>query len=319
MGSSHSSATATNNVNQTINNETDLKVIQENIYKDITNIITNDAKACGSSLAMTQTCGSDISAKGDIILGGGNQSQSGALNFSCVQMAKNKNTIAQKISNNVTNELLSRYGVVAMAELGAKADAAASSGFISLGSSSSDTTVNNNYNLTSNNKINKTLNTIINNSIERNFTTNNMQSCISNVALDQNKFTNIHSADGSVKITCGDQEQKATLISNCIQEDETINSTLSEIQNILQTINNDTAITETKASANATGTSTAKSAGLDDLVASFFDGFSNVFKSLGELVEKVGMYIIIAIVAIGIIALIMYITTPNDIKKDAIH
>jgi hypothetical protein len=234
-------------------------------------------------------------------------------------MAKNKNTIAQKISNNVTNELLSRYGVVAMAELGAKADAAASSGFISLGSSSSDTTVNNNYNLTSNNKINKTLNTIINNSIERNFTTNNMQSCISNVALDQNKFTNIHSADGSVKITCGDQEQKATLISNCIQEDETINSTLSEIQNILQTINNDTAITETKASANATGTSTAKSAGLDDLVASFFDGFSNVFKSLGELVEKVGMYIIIAIVAIGIIALIMYITTPNDIKKDAIH
>ncbi|ATZ80311.1 hypothetical protein BMW23_0253 [Bodo saltans virus] len=298
FGCSSTTTTVNNNVDQKIINSTDLKVIQDNTYQNITNIVNNSAKNCGAAIAQSQSVLNNAKISGDLNLSGVDQSQSASLNFSCVNLTSSQNNIAQEISTAVQNELANKYSVTAMGELGARAESAASTGAFSLGSSSSNSNVNNNYNLTNINTVNKTLSTSINNIVQNNFTTNSMQTCISNVAQSQSVGDNV-TVGGNANVHGINQEQTASLISKCIQEDKTLNATLNKIASNMNNVNADGVTVQASAAVSGSGSSSAVSKGLDDLVASIggvFGSFTNIF-----VYAIIGIVVIIVIIVVAII------------------
>jgi hypothetical protein len=309
FGCSDSTTSVNNNVDQKIINQSDLKVIQENIYQNITNIVNNSAKNCGAALAQNQSMFNGSTVSGDFNLSHIKQSQDASLNFSCVNLTKSQNNVAQEISTAVQNELATKYSTAAMAELGARAETAASSGAFSLGSSNSSSNATNNYDLTNINTVNKTLSTSINNLIQNNFTTSNMQTCISNVGQNQSIGNNSTFKDGDVNVHHIGQEQTASLVTKCIQEDETLNKTLAAIASNLNNVNSDGIAVQASASVSGSGSSAATTKGLDDLATAVLGGISGIFGNFA-------IYAIIGVVVIVIVIIIVaFMLLSGDNKE----
>lgn len=316
MGGASSKSTVTNTVNQVIDNKVDLTAIKETINKNIMNTITENASSCSASVLQSQeqttTVGSIKGTKGSKI-GGGTQDQRAKLSLSCVDVTKVENNMANDIANAFSTQLETKFDTSAMAKLEANAKTQAESGFLPLGSTSSDSNVSNIYNLNISNKISKTMKDMITNEIQRNFHSKTLKERLSSMQQQQKAKTIIGSIEDSENLDIGNvtQTQDADLVMKAVAEDITINKTIDKITNQLNSISVNGVTSKASGDLSGTATSEAKQKGLDSIVDSIMGFLSGLFK--GYFVV-----IIIVVVVICIIAVVFFMTGGQETLQQGI-
>jgi len=288
------STNITQTTRQEVVNDTDLKLIKNNTYKNIMNQINKDASVCAANSAQLQ----DIKAKigkihGDWNITGTTQKQSSMLDFSCVNVQNMTDDFASDIGQEFSDNLTTNYDTTALAELGANADSAAKSGFLPLSSTTSDSNVNQNTNINISNKINKTIQTGITNEIKKNFTSEKLNSCVSNASQKQKQDYESEEVMGNVNMFNLSQEQALNTVTNCVQEDVSLNKTIDKIGTVLNTISNDGVKTTTASSDTGKASSSAIAQGFNDLIDGILDAFTGPFKWLiiGGIIIAIGIVI----------------------------
>lgn len=274
---STSNTTITTDVSQKIINDTNINLIKNNIYKNTLNYINKDASNCGSSIQQQQNVSTDIGEiTGNISISGIKQIQQSNNNFSCVNISKYANNIAQDISDATVANIIDNNDTNVINKLEQNAESSASTGFLALSATTSDANIQNNYNINQTNKINKTIANTINNEINKTFETANLQTCINNVAQTQSINAKAKKISGDVSISDISQEQTAQSIANCINNNESINATIDNIANTINNISTTKLSNKSETEIKNVAKSEAVTKGLDDLINSLFGNLQNI-------------------------------------------
>ncbi len=317
MGGAESKSSVTNNVNQVINNEVDLKMIKETVNKNIMNTITEQASSCTAQAIARQqikTKVGDIVGSKGVKVGGGEQEQKVKVKLSCVDVSKVENQMANDIANAFATQLETKFDNDAMAKLEGNAKTQAEGGFLPLGSTSSDSNVTNNYNLNVSNKISKTMKDMITNETQRNFHTKTLKERLATLQAEQVMETEVGNIKNSedVQVGGGKQKQDAELIMEAISQDQTINKTIDKIANQLNSIDVTGVTTKAATEVSATATSEAKQKGAESIIDSIFGGIAGIF---GQF-----KWIIIAVViGIIIIGTVFFLTGGQETLQKGIE
>lgn len=273
FGSSKSVSSDVTNVKQVIDNSTDLKVIKDNINKNIINTITKNSTTCSASTQAKQKKKlviNSISGVNNLNIDEGSQTQKVTLNLACVNVIKDENDMANDVANAFADHLATKFDTGAMAKLEANAKSKSKSGFLSLGSSNSDSNVTQNYKLNITNKINQTMKDIITNETQRNFNTKNLAVSISNLqasqAMDQ-EYGSI-SNSSNINLKMGNQNQITDLLMKAISNDSTINNTIDKITNKLNDISTTGVTTKSSLQTKSSTSASSKTSGVDSIFSS---------------------------------------------------
>ena len=295
-------STVKNTVNQGILNELDVKMIKQNITKNMMNVITKNAKSCSAAVNAAQVQSVENVDNSNCPINFAAQSQTVKVDLSCVQTSKIKNDLAQSIVTEIQDHIANSFDTQAMADFNAKAKAQSSSELLSGGSSSAEANVENTYNLSVTNKISNTMENIIINETNKNFKTDNIQAAILAVAAIQEQ--KVKNAKGC-GINFAEQQQQIDSVMKAIQEDETINSSINNIANKLNSIA--TNKTATKIDSKMVGDVDTKAEG----------------KGLGSLLDTLmgpmKWIIIAAVIGVVIIGVIFFMTGGQETLQAGIE
>jgi hypothetical protein len=313
MGATESKSTITNTVNQNIINNTDLQMIKENITKNNIEAITKSSASCSAQIQAQQlqevTLGN---VGGDLNFTGGAQDQTVILNLSCVQLSKVQNDMAQNIANAFGSQIETKFDTEAMAKLEANAKSDSTRGALAVGSSSSESNVNNTYNLNVKNNISQTMKDIIVNETNKTFNTEKMQKALSTINSKQEQIIKAGDVGKNANIEMGEQKQKVELFMKAVQEDETINSSIDKIANQLNSISSAGVTTKASGDIKATATSEATAKGVDSVIDSFFSGIANIFGQFKWI-------IIAAVIGIVLIGVVFFLTGGQETLQKGIE
>ena len=255
-------ASAENVNTQTYINNNTVKVLNESITNAIANTIVNNASNCGTSIIQNQNIDfSNITAKGNIDINNIYQHQGSGLSFSCQQTQETRSEVANKIYQEMVNDLIQNNNTRILANLEAEAQASAKSGFLSGGSSAGANTSNKiNFNQTNNSY--QEIQNVIQDSIENNFTTNNVANCNTQTVNNQNiGFHAITSETGNIVIGGITQDQGAEIYAQCLQGQEVSNKITNDIINALGVKVENTNTVETETNESGIAVATAESSG----------------------------------------------------------
>ncbi len=231
MGGSASS-TVNQKYNTTIINKSDIELLNKNVNNFIANTIVNQASNCGTNSTQSQTIDMSnmtIEADGSVNIGDIGQTQTSTISFDCVQLSSFQNDIANGIMTQYTNALKNSYSTEALEKITAAADSSASTGFGSTGWVDTKSTTNVDYNFTNITDTNKKIQNIIENAITNNLSLNDTQSCISQVLSNQKFTTAGTTVKGTFTIGTIQQNQAATLMSECVQSKNNANKITNAI------------------------------------------------------------------------------------------
>lgn len=305
MGGSESKSTVKNEVNTVIDNEVDIKMIKETVNKNIMNTIKEQASSCSAAVQAKQKQKRKVGnvKGGSVTFGKSRQEQKVSLSLSCVDVTKSENNMANDIAQAFESQLETKFDTQAMAKLEGNAKAQATTGALALGSTSTDSNVENIHNLNISNKISKTMKDMVTNEIQRNFHTKTLKERISNLQAEQAIEEEVGDVeDAEVTFEGGEQVQDVTLVMEAIAEDTSINNTIDKIATQLNSIDTTGVTTSAKTEATATAESISESKGVDSVVDSVFSGVAGVISSIGGIFGQF-TWIIIAVV-IGIVAIL---------------
>jgi hypothetical protein len=296
MGGS-SSSVVTNENNTLIVNESDIKVSNKNLNDFVSNTIIKNASECSAAIKQLQTVKfNNITTKGDFNIGEINQSQNAALTFDCLQASAVRNDIAANMAQQMMSNLENKSSADVLDKLEAAAKTETASGSLSFGGASSNSEANNINNYTSVTKTKKNIENVIKNSVANNFTSENVQKCISEVANSQNvEFQNLN-IGGNMNIKAISQSQAADSMTRCIQQQDTGNKITSDALGKLGVAVKEEAATVKKTEAKATSESKTEQQGLADGLGSGLGkayegagkGFATAAEGAGKGIEGAG-------------------------------
>jgi hypothetical protein len=225
------------NVNeQTYINKSQIDVLNHSITNQIANSQVNQAANCGAGLVQSQNISFDnFHSDGDITISDILQGQVGTLSFSCRNNQEVRTEIANQLYQEMMNSLRESNSTNIMAELEAEAKAKLESGFASWGGGTSNSDVDNSINWTVTSEPYQEIKTVIENTIENNFTANNLSECNSNLMQDQNiSFSNFSTSnEGTIGIFGIKQNQGGDVYAQCIQNQGISQEMTSIITNVL--------------------------------------------------------------------------------------
>jgi hypothetical protein len=262
----NSSSASVSNINHTlVMNQNNTNILNKNINNSIANTIINDAKKCSAAINQLQGITfQNINVGGDFDLNA-NQEQSASLTFSCLQESTIRSEIANTMMQEMLNGLQNNNSSDIMAELEAKAAAAQTTGALSTAfGNSTNSNTNNAVIYQQFNTTNTNLKNIIENTIQNNFTTNNISDCIAQVQNNQNVSVKNANIGGNIRAVVN-QKQAASAFTDCIQSANVGQKITSNLATELgvKVENTNTVRAETKMS--GTSETTQKNEGLDIL------------------------------------------------------
>lgn len=299
----------TNDNDQTFITENYVKSVSENINKQISNTIIKDAKSCTANINNNQAITiKGMSTKGNFNFTG-NQKQVAALTFSCVQSSIVRNNVGSEIIATLTNGIGSKVNNTALSELTAKAEQAAETGFASTGGVNQEQKITNTNKFKSETKNIQDIENLVQNIVENNFSSDTISNCISQVNNNQSISLEEITVGGDAIIAI-DQDQAATVVSSCIQE----NNVGSGIMNAataafdVKVINSTSA--ESSQSASATATQTSKQQG-------FFDGVAGVIGAVGSIFGSLLGFMALPYILAGIVFLVFVLCLGSYCLKSS--
>lgn len=287
MGSSNS--VTVNENKQTVINKSQLDILNEMITNQIANSQINQGTDCGSTIVSKQYMDfGPITAKGPITISNISQYQGTSLAFSCKQNQDAVNDISNQLYNQIQNAMNTSINTQILAELEAQAAANVKSGFASWGGGSSHSDSKNIVDWNVQTDISQELSNIIKNSIEYNFTTNNLSECNSKIIHDQELiFSSVNSITGDVWVGNLDQKDVTDSYVECIQNQQVA----QEITNVIANATGTEVIddTDTGTKSRETGTATSETInngpfeGIGEIIGSIFSGLAGLLGNLREL------------------------------------
>ena len=284
MGVPHSKATVKNINNTLVVNKNDIDLLNEQNTTMIANTIIENAKTSTASIVQTQNLSfTNLHAKGDIVISDVTQKQQASITFKNLNVNQTTNDISNSLLTSMVEKISASTEDNILSQMMANASSAVKSGALSIPSfSKSESNASNTNNTTVTNTTDYTLKNIISNTIQNNFTSKNVENCISSVTGNQNILvSDIVSSDGSIKITSFSQDQAATLMTECISQSGVANSITSSLQNIFGITIVDDKKTSTDTKQSGESQSTTETKGLFDIFSGLFSGVSSIFVVVG--------------------------------------
>lgn len=235
MGSgASSSAAVTQEFETTVINRSTINTLNKMVNTTAVNTLIQSVKNCSSTIVNSQrivfkkfTAGGDI----DINV---SQNQSAWLNLSCAQRDEVKNDVITSMIDTITQALNSSTSQDVINKLNAEASSKSEEGWLTMpwGGASSDSSVNQKIKTYVENKKETNIQNVIENAVYANFTNSSYDECISKIINSQEIEAENLDAGGSIRFTAN-QEQAATLISECIQEANVTNRAVNDITRFL--------------------------------------------------------------------------------------
>lgn len=294
MGGSESKSSVYQENNITMVNDTTISTLNETINTAIVNSTINTASSCSGSVQNIQRVdigGITIEAGGRYE-GGVTQDITSYLNFDCVQATDVRNTVSNELIAQIMEELEKTTDTDVMQQLNAVADSWAQTQSLPLSggsSSTSDVETINNYEQYTTTNVN--LENVVRNSFESNFTSNNMQSCITTVQnLQEVDVGGIVVGEDAEAIYTVEQNIASDTIISCLQTQKIANDVTNQLAETLDITVKTTDTTKVAQEAAAEATAAAESTGLiqdfgyaiGNVFEPFTDAFSDIFGDLGE-------------------------------------
>jgi hypothetical protein len=278
-------------VNQEILNKTDIKMIKENITKNMMNVMTKKAAVCSARQQAEQSQDVEFGdVGGDFNVNMGDQKQKVKLQLTCIQMNEVKNDLAQTITTDIAERLDTKFDTAAMAKLEADASAKATSGVLPTGKAEADVNVKNNYNLSVKNDISKTMKNVIVNETNKNFNTETLAQSLASTIAKQKQRVGAKKVGGNVNLTMGSQDQDVETFFKAIQEDKTVNKTVDTIANKLNSISSEGVTTKAAAETKTKTSAESEQKGVDTIVDSIFGAYKWIM-----IAGVIGIVIVLAI------------------------
>jgi hypothetical protein len=282
MGGSSSKATTTNTYNTQIVNKNDLELLNKSVNDFVSNTVINQASNCSSTISQLQDVSfTDINAKGDIVLGSVDQTQSSAITFDCVQLSTFQNDIANGVLQQYMNAIQNSYSTSAISEMTAAAKTNAGDQFGSTGKAKSNSKSNNNYNFTSVTDTHQDIQNIVENAITNNMSMTDTQSCMASVAASQSVNYARITTEGNLTSQPISQTQSSSLLAKCLQEKNNGNKISNQVAAQLGLQIAAESDVQTSATMAGTSAATAENVGVfqsaGEGMASMFTGIGNMF------------------------------------------
>lgn len=275
-----------------------MNMLNENINTAVANSIMKNNSKCVSSTSITQQSNINCKNVGNIT-SNSNQTAEATVVFSCLQVNKSEQEMAQEILNSLVGQMKSNLNAktlnnmnnqaesiasAAAAAQAAAASAAKTSGFLPIGNSNSSassdsksnsTSISNNiatniYDVKTTTDNTANIQNVIKNNINATFDVENINTCITNVGIDQQHNVNCDNANNIDWNTTQNAGIKA--IARCIAENggtasiisksatdlgvkilsESESEAISKIENKLKTSSESTSKSESKSESKAT-------------------------------------------------------------------
>ena len=282
MGGGSSSTVTTNNKQLYINNDT-MNMLNKNISTNVSNTIISTASNCAANAVNTATIDiSGIHADGDVEITDVAQDQSIKLNFSCVQQSKAQNNMQADLVNKMMSTLTSTAGAEILAKMDAKAESSNKTGFGAIpGGGGSNSTVNQNLDLTVQNNSVKNIQNVVENTVVNNFNQETVNSCVSNFTNAANMKISDVTSGKNVRIRGLTQKQAIDSIAKCEQISDAANKTMSQIMNATGVVAESS--NTVKSTTDITGSATSKNVAdgpfesIGNMIGSVLGGLGGLF------------------------------------------
>jgi hypothetical protein len=303
MGNTTSTANVVQQNNQLFVNKDYVKSVSEQLNSQISNTLIKNAKACTADINNNQAINiKGFTTKGDFNFTG-NQTQSAALTFSCVQSTKVRNTAGSEIISNMTSALQNNVNNEALAKMDANAKNAASSSFGAIGNTQANTNINaiNNYQSVTENH--KDIENVVKNVVQNNFSSESISNCISQV--NNNQSINLQEVNVAGKAVIAiDQNQAANVVAECIQNDNVGNAIMNAAASALGVKIEDKTVSKSIQESKSEVVQEAHMAGylegLAGIIGSIGTAVSSIFDSPGMMITCIGICCLLCIVlAVG--------------------
>jgi len=281
MGNTTSKANIVQENNQLFINQDDVKSFSEQINSQISNTLIANAKSCSADINNNQAIMiKGFTTKGDFDFTAG-QKQAAALTFSCVQANNVRNTAGSQIVAQMTNALSNDVSTEALSKLDQNAKNSASSSYGAIGNVQTNTNVKALSNYKSVTQNHKDIENVVKNAVQNNFSSKNVSNCISQTNNSQQLSLQEVNVGGKAVIAIN-QDQAASVVSECIQEDNIGNTILNNALSSLGVQITDKSFAKSTMTSESKVVSEAHQAGLFESIGNMISG---IFGNAGVLIS----------------------------------
>jgi hypothetical protein len=261
---SSSSSSSTNKVKEVIVNKNTVNQLNEQINSAVAKTVITQKKQCSSNVDQSQTIDlSGCKVQGDINITNTKQQQVAVVDLSCIQASEVSNEMAQQIMNEMMSQIKSGLDSKSLADMSANAKSAATTGFLSTGSSSSKSTTVNDYDLRVVNDNTTDIQNVVKNAIDVQFNVEDVQQCVNQASQRQALNLKNCQAGGSVNISEFTQDQGIKSTTNCLQQSGMSNKVTTYAGTMLGVTTEADTVSTSDVKQSAAAESTATSSGIE--------------------------------------------------------
>jgi hypothetical protein len=311
MGSSESKSSTVNKNKQTIVNETTVDILNKQVNTAIARTRINNSTGCKNSIKQSQEIEfSNCKIKGDAIFDGITADQyTDVVDFKCVQVSKVDNEVAQEIMNQIMGQIESSLDSESLNNMLSYAEAEADAGFLSTGSSSSDTSSVNDFELTVKNTNNMAIKNIVENSINVELDVEDVQDCVNEVVHNQSLKAKNCDIGGDLIVRNINFKQGVASTAECIQSKGISQKIVNAAKTGLGVIVEADTKSSTKTEMEAKAKSVASSGGIGDIFGASLSSLTGSAASLGGGPIGSSVSSSLCILCLVIIGVLFYFTT----------
>lgn len=234
MGSANVKSTVTNSNQQLFISESLVNVLNKNTNEAVANALIQNNNSCISTKSIYQLLDfSGCKVTGNLTIGNVNQQAVIVVDFSCLNTAKAQQSMAQSMLSELINTAQSTMNATSFNTMNTASEALAKQSGIFGGSASTNTNVNNKFNLKQVNSTNTNIQNVVANSITSNFTVKNIQKCIDDAKIAQAIQAKNCSVGGNLTVENITQSASIEAVVNCVNKSGAINDVITDVANKL--------------------------------------------------------------------------------------
>lgn len=217
MGGSASKSSVKLENNTYVTNQSTINQLNETIISTIVNLTVQNVKSSSAALlASNKIVITGIKAGQDITITT-EQTQSGMLDFSSIQLDSVTTAITDNLTKNILNEITSKASSDVVQKMNADANSKTEQEWGAIGWAQSSATAKEKVLNDIKNITTKNFSTVINQSVTTNFTQKNLSTCVATATAIQELQTSNFVAGRNVTLTAN-QTQAIQLFAKCVQD-----------------------------------------------------------------------------------------------------
>lgn len=287
MGGAASKAAVEQEFETLVANKSDINILNEQLNDVQIETIMKDAQTCSAAITQDQLQRyKGIKSMGKLTFTI-KQKQASNLTFSCLNLSKVRNDIANQMTSNIMTNLESTTDTEILNKMGAAAAAKAEAGeqFFPWGGADTENNIKQITKTTNVTENTKNIQHIVKNAIENTFTVDNVKTCVNSVSNIQSiTFEDVQGEEIDFVI---DQNQAATLLAECINKSDVSQDLTNGLLEFFEVSTKEEATTVIQTQAEAEAIAEAKKTGL---IGDLFDGITKTLDAtIGKLLDSIGM------------------------------